>query len=110
VATDEPDFELRVIATSPAAVRIVVAGEVDIETAPRLADALREEMNRDSAVVLDLAGVTFMDSSGLALLVEAINAAKVNGWNLRLRAQLSPNVRKTMELTAILPMLPLVED
>jgi anti-sigma B factor antagonist len=107
---DEPDFELRVIATSAAAVRIVVEGEVDMETAPQLAHGLREQMNRDRAVVLDLAGVTFMDSSGLATLVEAINAAKVNGWNLGLHAQLSPNVRKTMELTAILPMLPLIED
>jgi anti-sigma B factor antagonist len=49
-----------------------VAGEVDMATAPQLADALAVQLARPvSAVVVDLARVTFLGSSGLAVLVTA---------------------------------------
>jgi anti-anti-sigma factor len=46
---------------------LCVAGEIDIATAPQLAEAL--EAYNGSPVCVDLTGVTFMDSSGIAVLL-----------------------------------------
>lgn len=48
---------------------VVVAGELDAETAPALAAALADADARDTLVV-DLSGVEFIDSSGLRVLLE----------------------------------------
>jgi anti-anti-sigma factor len=56
---------------APGAIRIVVRGEVDIATAPHLRAAVAGASRDGHLVVLDLAGVTFMDSAGLHALVGA---------------------------------------
>jgi anti-sigma B factor antagonist len=49
---------------------VAIAGELDIATVPRLRDALASEaVVRAHVVVVDLTGVTFMDSTGLSVLV-----------------------------------------
>jgi anti-anti-sigma factor len=48
---------------------IIAEGELDLVAAPSLAAALPDE--GDAPVILDLAGVGFMDSSGLRALLEA---------------------------------------
>lgn len=54
------------------AVVLAVAGEVDMATAPQVHDAvLRALEERPSVLVIDLDGVGFMGSAGLAVLVEA---------------------------------------
>jgi anti-sigma B factor antagonist len=52
---------------------VVVAGEVDIATAPALRAAIDAVVaDGASQVVVDLAGVRFMDSSGLNVLVGVV--------------------------------------
>ena len=47
-----------------------VGGELDMDTSPQLHDFLQEVIDRGATrVVLDLADVTFMDSSGLGVLM-----------------------------------------
>ena len=79
-------------------------------TSPRLEDVLGQERDARRAVVLDLGDVTFMDSSGVAVLLSAINDAKFDGWDLSVREGLTAAVNRVLELTGTLPMLPLVED
>jgi anti-sigma B factor antagonist len=51
---------------------LVVAGELDIATAPRLISALNRSVSDAlRSVVVDLSRVGFMDSTGLALLINA---------------------------------------
>jgi anti-sigma B factor antagonist len=52
---------------------IEAVGEVDLTTAPQLRAPLMETVNggETSAVIVDLSQVDFIDSAGLALLVEA---------------------------------------
>jgi anti-sigma B factor antagonist len=53
-------------------VRIGVAGELDMATAPQLRAYLVDKTaSRPAYVVLDLSGVTFLASHGIALLLEA---------------------------------------
>lgn len=50
---------------------VEVGGELDMDTVPQLQDVLREVADDGARqVVLDFADVTFMDSSGLGLLVD----------------------------------------
>jgi len=54
-------------------------GELDIATAPALADALSEA---DSEVVVDFAGLTFLDVSGLHVLARSRERAEQHGNGL----------------------------
>jgi len=57
---------------------LVLAGEVDFSKAPELRLALLQviEQEKPSKLVLDLAGIDYMDSSGVATLVEAMQAQR----------------------------------
>ena len=51
---------------------LTVEGELDIETAPRMLGALNEAIaETEGPLVVDLTDVVFMDSTGLALLMNA---------------------------------------
>jgi anti-sigma B factor antagonist len=51
---------------------LMVEGEIDVATAPRLIAALNDAVTQAvRSVVIDLSSVGFMDSTGLALLINA---------------------------------------
>lgn len=51
------------------ALGVRVAGELDMQTAPALEQALAEGVGRGGPVLVDLSGVTFMDSTAIHVLV-----------------------------------------
>ncbi len=54
-------------------VLVRVAGEIDMFTSPNLRDTLLPCFNPSTTgIVVDLSGVSFMDSSGIATLVEGL--------------------------------------
>jgi anti-anti-sigma factor len=60
---------------------VAVAGEVDLLTAPQISECLAELMDRD--VTVDLSAVTFLDSSGIAALIQAKEAITAAGHRFR---------------------------
>ena len=59
---------------------LAVEGELDIATAPRMIAALSEAFaNLERPLVVDLSSVDFMDSTGLALLINAYRRVKRRG-------------------------------
>jgi anti-sigma B factor antagonist len=55
---------------------VALTGEIDLQTAPRLSDAVNDALEEDPVrVVLDMGGVTFCDSRGLGTLVVLSRAA-----------------------------------
>jgi anti-anti-sigma factor len=52
------------------------------------------------AVQLDLAEVTFMDSTGLTTLMDAHLAAESNGWSFSVK-RTSPAVRRVFDLAGV---------
>ena len=64
--------------------RVVLGGEVDIAAVPCLRRALSEQVKAGRHTTVDLAGVTFMDGSGISVLVSAHKAAEKAGLVLRL--------------------------
>ena len=87
---------------------VAVAGELDLATAPLLAEQLAQaETSGAKLVVLDLADVSFMDSTGLHVLLEAHANAQRNGHRLRITAAGSEPVQRLFELAGVLDELPL---
>src|SRR3954454_11216565 len=61
-------------------VRVVVRGELDMETGPRADEELRRaEAEQPATLVLDLREVTFFDSTGLQLVLDADVRAREEG-------------------------------
>jgi anti-sigma B factor antagonist len=97
------------LGSEPGAVLLMLAGELDLATAPRLAAALAEVAGRDEGrVVLDLTHLSFMDSTGLSLIVRTDRSARAARGVLVLRHPQS-QVRRLLELADALSRLT-VED
>ena len=76
-------------------------GDVDIATAPNLEEDIRAALESSTSVVIDLSGVTFMDSSGIAVLIRAADTAANRNAVLRVRSS-SGQVRRLLELTGLI--------
>ena len=61
---------------------MVVAGEVDIATAPHVREVMAPIASAGRSVCLDLAAVTFMDSIGLALVLTLHRDVGLHGGRL----------------------------
>ncbi|HKG37350.1 MAG TPA: STAS domain-containing protein [Solirubrobacterales bacterium] len=55
---------------------IALRGECDLSTIPRLEALLFEELESPGAVIVDLTGLSFIDSSGMGLLIKAHQASE----------------------------------
>src|SRR4051812_30253166 len=65
---------------SNGSVRIILRGELDMETGPRAEEELRRvENDQPPTIVLDLREVTFFDSTGLQLVLDADVRAREEG-------------------------------
>jgi anti-anti-sigma factor len=78
--------------------RVVLAGELDLENAEKVAMHLRRLGKPGDVVSVDLAALEFMDLRGLHVLLDARFAAHLGGWELRVRGP-SRAVARLCELT-----------
>ena len=70
--------------TEGSAVRVVVHGELDLETGPRLEEELRHARRADPAeLILDLSRVTFFDSTGLQIVLDCDVRARADGHRFK---------------------------
>ncbi|MFI6480898.1 STAS domain-containing protein [Nonomuraea sp. NPDC050663] len=83
---------------------IRVCGEVDATNHARLAAALNEARRLGAPIVMDLSAMTFLDSSGLNVLLRAYNQSAHDGLHLRLAA-LHPRPHRLLEIAGLLPHL-----
>ena len=81
---------------------IAVTGDLDIATADQLFREANEALRAGAptTLVLDLAGVSFLDSSGIGTLVELRNVAGDTGGALLLRNP-SDRTRRLLQITAL---------
>ena len=75
-----------------------LSGEVDAHTAPTLASAMVSLPS--GLVTVDMQGVSFMDSSGLRVLMEATTRAREGGGDL-IVARPSPAVARLVEISGL---------
>lgn len=88
---------------------IAPAGELDVSTAATLeAELAMAEASDVKRIVIDLGGLTFMDSTGLRLLLQADARSRANSNRLRL-VRGSRRVQKVFELTNTEDALPFLD-
>jgi anti-sigma B factor antagonist len=102
VATPD-EFDVTVETPRDGTIVVHVIGDLDLATSPRVDDALS---SADAAhVVIDLAGCTFLDSSGVRVLVEAVRNASGTGRQVSLVAA-DTGIRRVLEITGVDTMVP----
>lgn len=80
---------------------VTIQGDVDINSAPKLKATLDQLLTLGATkLTLDLAGVPYMDSSGLATCVELVQRLKAKGGTLTL-TRLTPKVKGLFEITKL---------
>jgi anti-anti-sigma factor len=90
-------------------VRVVARGEVDLATAPLLDQALvAAEATDASEIVLDIEQVSFIDSSGLRMLLEAHARSQRDSNRLRLTRG-TRQARRLFALVAVEKRLPFID-
>ena len=86
-------------------------GDIDLHFAPVLRDMLQGKVkSRCPALILDFCGVDFIDSRGIAAILEYYRDSAENGGKVCLAA-LSPEVRpiiETVRLETVIPVFPTV--
>ena len=89
-------------------VRIAPVGELDMAATPQLEQAIRALLHAGAAhLIIDLRGVTFIDSTALHLALDLDAAARDNGLRLELLPG-PPQVQRIFELTGTLEQLPFI--
>lgn len=92
LSTEMPDKECVVLKAQ---------GDIDLDSSRELKEKINELLEAGSKlVVLDLAGVRFIDSSGLGVLVVSLKSAAEHDSSIRL-ACAQPPVEKVLQLTGL---------
>lgn len=81
--------------------QVILTGEIDFSSTPAVRTQLLEAMDNDAPeIVLHLAKLDYIDSSGLALFIEARKLLAESGRTIRI-ADISPQVHKLFNLTQL---------
>ena len=84
---------------------VVVRGEIDMQTAPKLERVLDDLIAKDARLVtIDLEQVDFLDSSGLRVILGASNKLADHDGQLVLEGA-SAAVERVLELTGVIERL-----
>jgi len=103
-------FNVRVINAGDGSARVLVTGELDLATAPRLDSALTSALSDWALVVLDLSSVSFIDSTGLSTILAGVSTSQLNGGRLVISSTLGPQPRKLFELAGVDGTLPIADE
>ena len=92
-----------------------ISGRIDMFTSHQLRDQLVKLYHKPKGIVVDLSDVCFMDSSGVATLVEGISWSRKTGFEfiiigLGLNIYNAISLTKLEEIFNVRPVNPLIDD
>ncbi len=88
---------------------LALSGELDFGTVAQVQQRLAELRDARTPVVLDLDGLTFMDSTGIRLVLTACEDARNAGWSFTVTRG-SERVRRVLEAAQVIDRLPYHDD
>lgn len=89
---------------------VTVVGDVDVSNAAKLRDALdRVLANGESRLIVDLREVSFMDSTGLGILVGRLKVVRARRGSMRLVCA-APGMLRVLSITGLDTVFPLHES
>jgi anti-sigma B factor antagonist len=88
-----------------------ITGHIDLANSPEVRKTLLKELRemKTPRVIMNLSGVKYIDSSGVASLVEGLKASKDVGARFILFG-LSPSAREVLQLSRLLKVFEVCED
>ncbi|MBO7543408.1 STAS domain-containing protein [bacterium] len=92
------------ITNPPPDLAVLVKGRLDTLTSPKLESELEPSIAKASSLVLDLAGVDYLSSAGLRLLLTLQKRFKREGGSFKLR-NIQPGVMEILRMTGFLKIL-----
>jgi anti-sigma B factor antagonist len=99
-----PIFSIDRLEEQGGAVLLVLRGELDVHAAPVFRARVLDLMPERVPLVIELRGLEFMDSSGLAALLELRSRARQVSWEVRIRGA-NGRVRELLERTGTLALV-----
>lgn len=103
-------MKLELVEAKPGVYVIRVEGEVDMSTSPELRHFMARVFQKGPEhIIVDFAGAPFMDSSGIATMVEGLQLSRKTGARLTL-AGLRPQVDAVFELAYLKGVFEIVPD
>src|SRR3954452_14175117 len=100
-----PGFHCEVQRTDKGTV-VAAIGELDMGTV-EIFDATLRAVLEDGPAILDLARLSFMDSSGVRALDGIVRDGRDAGWQLVIRPELQRAIEHVFQLTGVLGALPI---
>ncbi len=79
---------------------VALSGDVDMESSPKIRGTLLDSVGMKKAVLVDMSDVSYIDSSGVASLVEAYQIARSNKTSFAL-ANVSSSALRVLELARL---------
>jgi anti-sigma B factor antagonist len=106
-----PQPMLRVVHERSADAHVIhLAGEMDLGNADQAREALMHAIESESTdVIVDIRELEFIDSTGIAMLLEAQAASRRDSDRLAFRRAIRAEVARTMELTGLDEQLEFVD-
>ncbi|MDD4957208.1 MAG: STAS domain-containing protein [Candidatus Omnitrophica bacterium] len=87
-----------------------IAGNIDIETSPEMKKEIDKAMaGKQKKVVMNLREVSYIDSSGLATLVEVLKNLRSYGGKMKI-SDLSDKISGLFEITKLNKLFDIVQD
>lgn len=104
-------MEIRIYDALPFKV-VQLAGEVDLHSSPKARQAILDCLKQSVPLLVELSQVSYMDSSGVASLVEGYQLAKKRGVEFGLVAVARPamNVLRLARLDQVFPIHASIEE
>lgn len=102
-------IELKSDVTSLEEAVIHVKGEIDMNTSPKLRELLKSpEAQKMKKITVELSSTTYMDSSGIATLVECLQSLASRKGQLILKA-MKPEVKAVFEIAHLTEVFEIVD-
>lgn len=87
-----------------------VEGEIDINTSPDIKKSFEKILSKKTPnMVVNFSKVTYVDSSGLATLVEILKDMRTYGGKMKL-SNLSPKIKSLFEITKLEKLFDIIAD
>jgi len=77
-----------------------LTGDIDLESSPEARRVLLAEVEKGTRVLADMSGVNYIDSSGVASLVESLQSARAKGGDFALAA-VSESAMRVLQLARL---------
>lgn len=88
---------------------VQLSGDVDMSTSPQAREAIINSLKKGEPVLVDLSGVSYIDSSGVASLVEGYQTARANKLDFGL-VGVSPAAMNVLQLARLDKVFPIAAN